>query len=195
MRQKIPRRLTDRERTLWAQVTRALTPLERRPASVEPPPSPPPPPPPPSPSSEPSRPAVPRPVRPLPAPAVVEAKPAPPPRLDRRFKQRLARGLIAIDARIDLHGLTQAEAFAQLTAFLRRARRDGARTVLVITGKGTAYDQEAPARGVLRRQVPLWLSASALREAVIAFAPAAAEHGGAGALYVRLRRGERSERA
>jgi DNA-nicking Smr family endonuclease len=188
MRQKIPRRLTDRERTLWAQVTRALTPLERRPASVEPPP-----PPPPSPS--PSRPAVPRPVRPLPAPAVVEAKAAPTPRLDRRFKQRLARGIIAIDARIDLHGLTQAEAFAQLTAFLRRARRDGARTVLVITGKGTAREQDAPARGVLRRQVPLWLSASTLREAVIAFAPAAAEHGGAGALYVRLRRGERSERA
>jgi DNA-nicking Smr family endonuclease len=184
MRQKIPRPLTDRERTLWAQVTRALTPLERRPASVEPSPSLP------SPSAEPSRPAGPRPVRPLPAPAVVEAKAAPA-RLDRRFKQRLARGLIAIDARIDLHGLTQAEAFAQLTAFLRRARRDGARTVLVITGKGTPGDPDAPPRGVLRRQVPLWLSGSALREAVIAFAPAAAEHGGDGALYVRLRRGER----
>jgi DNA-nicking Smr family endonuclease len=185
MRQKIPRPLTDRERTLWAQVTRALTPLERRPASVEPSPSLP------SPSAEPSRPAGPRPVRPLPAPAVVEAKVAPAARLDRRFKQRLARGLIAIDARIDLHGLTQAEAFAQLTAFLRRARRDGARTVLVITGKGTPGDPDAPPRGVLRRQVPLWLSGSALREAVIAFAPAAAEHGGDGALYVRLRRGER----
>jgi len=63
--------------------------------------------------------------------------------------------------------------------------------VLVITGKGGAEDGDASARGVLRRQVPLWLSASGLREAVIAFAPAAAEHGGAGALYVRLRRSAR----
>ena len=113
------------------------------------------------------------------------------PRLDRRLKQRLGRGLIAIDARIDLHGLTQAEAFGQLSAFLRRARRDGARTVLVITGKGGMGDGDGPPRGVLRRQVPLWLSATGLREGVIAFAPAHAEHGGSGALYVRLRRGER----
>jgi DNA-nicking Smr family endonuclease len=126
-----------------------------------------------------------------PTPAATEVKAGPAARLDRRLRQRLARGIIAIDARIDLHGLTQAEAFAQLTAFLRRARRDGARTVLVITGKGGAGDRDASARGVLRRQVPLWLSSSGLREAVIAFAPAAAEHGGTGALYVRLRRGER----
>ena len=104
-------------------------------------------------------------------------------------KTSLGRGVIALDARIDLHGLTQAEAFAQLTAFLRRARREGARTVLVITGKGAMGDGEG--RGVLRRQVPLWLSSAGLREGVIAFAPAHAEHGGSGALYVRLRRGER----
>jgi len=111
------------------------------------------------------------------------------PRLDRRLTQRLARGRIAIDARIDLHGLTQAEAFAQLTAFLRRAHRAGARTVLVITGKGAIGESEG--RGVLRRQMPLWLSSSGLREGVIAFAPAHAEHGGSGALYVRLRRAQR----
>jgi DNA-nicking Smr family endonuclease len=126
-----------------------------------------------------------------PAPSAPETQAAPAARLDRRLKQRLARGLIAIDARIDLHGLTQAEAFAQLTAFLRRARRDGARTVLVITGKGGDGDRDGPPRGVLRRQVPLWLSSGGLREAVIAFASAAPEHGGTGALYVRLRRGER----
>jgi DNA-nicking Smr family endonuclease len=177
MRQRVPRRLTDGERTLWAQVTRALKPLPRRPPAVEPAPAP---------ASKPLRPPAP----PRPAPVATEAKAGPVARLDRRLKQRLARGLTAVDARIDLHGLTQAEAFAQLTAFLRRARRAGARTVLVITGKGAAGDRDAP-RGVLRRQVPLWLSSSGLRDAVIAFAPAAAEHGGSGALYVRLRRGER----
>jgi DNA-nicking Smr family endonuclease len=176
------RRLTDRERTLWAQVTRALTPLQRRSPAVETPP-----PPPPAPDAEPPRP--PGQLVPARRPAGADAKPAPVPRLDRRLKQRLGRGRIAIDARIDLHGLTQAEAFAQLTAFLHRARRDGARTVLVITGKGVMGEREG--RGVLRRQVPLWLSATGLREGVIAFAPAHAEHGGSGALYVRLRRGER----
>ena len=187
MRHRVPRRLSDRERALWAQVTRALTPLQRRPSAVDPPP-------PPDQCGEPPKPprAGPAAVAPRrPVPVVAEAKAAPVPRLDRRFKQRLARGLIAIDARIDLHGLTQAEAFAQLTAFLRRARHEGARTVLVITGKGAPRDLEEPARGVLRRQVPLWLSTSGLREGVIAFAPAHAEHGGAGALYVRLRRLDR----
>ena len=176
MNKRVPRRLTDRERSLWAQVTRALTPLQRRSPAVET-------------STPPPIPEPPPPGRAVPRPAVAAAKPAPVPRLDRRLKQRLGRGVIAIDARIDLHGLTQAEAFAQLTAFLRRARREGARTVLVITGKGAMGDGER--RGVLRRQVPLWLSSTGLREGVIAFAPAHAEHGGSGALYVRLRREER----
>ena len=183
MNERVPRRLTDGERSLWAQVTRALTPLQGRPPPVAA-----------APAAEPLGP--PRPGRaPVPrgvAPLAPEPKPAPPSRLDRRFTQRLARGLIAIDARIDLHGLTQAEAHAQLTAFLRRGRREGARTVLVITGKGAASDaDDGPPRGVLRRQVPLWLSASGLREGVIAFAPAHPEHGGSGALYVRLRRNAR----
>jgi DNA-nicking Smr family endonuclease len=179
MNKRVPRRLTERERTLWAQVTRALTPLQRRSPAVETAT------PPPVPDPQPPQP----PGRAAPRPAVAAPKPAPVPRLDRRLKQRLGRGGIAIEARIDLHGLTQAEAFAQLTAFLRRARREGARTVLVITGKGAMGDGEG--RGVLRRQVPLWLSSTGLREGVIAFAPAHAEHGGSGALYVRLRRGER----
>jgi DNA-nicking Smr family endonuclease len=176
MTEKVPRSLTDKERALWAHVTRALTPLPRGP-SVEP--------------------VTPEKARAVPAAASPPRAPAPGtgaaavPELDRRLKQRLARGLIAIDARIDLHGLTQAEAFAQLTRFLRRARRGGARMVLVITGKGGSSDGDFQGRGVLRRQVPLWLSSGELREVVVAFGPAAAGHGGAGALYVRLRRPDR----
>jgi len=182
MNKRVPRRLTDRERTLWAQVTRALTPLQPRSPANPPPPLP-------SPAPDPQSPQPPGRAVPVRRSAVADAKPTPVPRLDRRFKQRLGRGLIGLDARIDLHGLTQAEAFAQLSAFLRRARREGARTVLVITGKGAMGEPDG--RGVLRRQVPLWLSSRGLREGVIAFAPAHAEHGGNGALYVRLRRGER----
>jgi DNA-nicking Smr family endonuclease len=106
--------------------------------------------------------------------------------LARREKQHLARGRTAIDARIDLHGMTQAQAHGALAHFLRRAQHDGAKFVLVVTGKGArSADQE---RGVLRRQVPHWLRLPDLREVVLGFEEAHVAHGGEGALYVRLRR-------
>jgi DNA-nicking Smr family endonuclease len=108
--------------------------------------------------------------------------------IDRRLKQKLARGREAIDASIDLHGLTQAEAHAALAHFLRRARADGARLVLVITGKGARTDDFTADRGVLRRQVPLWLRSVELRDYVVGFDSAHVAHGGEGALYVRIRR-------
>jgi DNA-nicking Smr family endonuclease len=109
-------------------------------------------------------------------------------RLDRRQKQRLARGTQAIDARIDLHGRSQAEAHAALLRFLRRAQGNRAKFVLVITGKGTRGRSDGEARGVLQRQVPLWLSLPEFRPYVIGFEPAGLSHGGEGALYVRVRR-------
>ena len=107
--------------------------------------------------------------------------------------ERLARGRANIDARIDLHGLTQAEAHAALLRFLHRAQAEGARFVLVITGKGTpaTAGTQHPAsgeRGVLRRQVPLWLGLPEFRSCVLGFDGAHVGHGGDGALYVRLRR-------
>ena len=118
------------------------------------------------------------------------AKPSPPPlaALARREKQKIARGRTAIDARIDLHGMTQAQAHAALLRFLRRAQDDGAKFVLVVTGKGSRTADGASERGVLRRQVPLWLGLPELRDAVIGFEEAHVAHGGEGALYVRLRR-------
>jgi DNA-nicking Smr family endonuclease len=124
--------------------------------------------------------------------AVVQArivKPSIPPPLAplaRREKQQLARGRVDIDARIDLHGMTQAEAHMRLVRFLRRVQSDGAKFVLVITGKGARTSD--PDRGVLRRQVPLWLQLPDLRDAVVGFEEAHVAHGGEGALYVRLRR-------
>jgi DNA-nicking Smr family endonuclease len=117
--------------------------------------------------------------------------PKPPPRLEpleRRQKQRLARGIEPIDDRLDLHGKTQHEAYAALLRFLRRAQSDGARFVLVITGKGSGARDDRSERGVLKRQVPLWLRLPELRAHVSAFEPAHVGHGGEGALYVRLRR-------
>jgi DNA-nicking Smr family endonuclease len=105
--------------------------------------------------------------------------------IDRRAKQRLARGTQAIDARIDLHGRTQGEAHAALLRFLHRAQANGAKTVLVITGKGRTPASE---RGVLKRQVPMWLALPEFRSLVVGFGDAAIGHGGEGALYVRVRR-------
>ncbi len=104
--------------------------------------------------------------------------------------QRVARGRDAIDARIDLHGMTQREAHGELLSFLRHAQADGARVVLIVTGKGARPDTGGGSseRGVLRRQVPMWLALPEFRLLVVAFEEAHAGHGGQGALYVRLRR-------
>jgi len=135
-------------------------------------------------------------------------KPAAPPRttlpktppplvpIERRKARRIARGHVEIDARLDLHGLRQADAERRLRAFLLRARADGLRTVLVITGKGSERDAgddsntaiDRSARGVLRRSVPLWLEAPELRDSVAGIAPAHIRHGGSGALYIHLRK-------
>jgi DNA-nicking Smr family endonuclease len=121
-----------------------------------------------------------------PARAVAPALP-PLSAIDRRARQKIARGHVEIGARIDLHGMKQHEAKERLSAFLHRAQAGGKSLVLVITGKGTAAPQGAE-RGVLRRAVPLWLALPELRPLVIGFEKAAPSHGGAGALYVRIRK-------
>ena len=107
--------------------------------------------------------------------------PTPNARLDPKSRRRLARGTIAIDARIDLHGLTAVRARARLTSFLTAAAQARNKWVLVITGKGRAGD------GVLRREVPRWIVQPPLDRLVVAYELAAAAHGGDGALYLRLR--------
>lgn len=102
--------------------------------------------------------------------------------IDDKTARKLSKGRLAIDARIDLHGMTQAAAHRALEQFILEARHAGYRMVLVITGKGRSGD------GVLRQQVPLWLRAAPLLAHVSGFREAHITHGGAGALYVRLRK-------
>jgi DNA-nicking Smr family endonuclease len=117
---------------------------------------------------------------------------------DRKNVKKLKRGKIEIEARIDLHGMRQAEAHAALIRFIHGSASMGRRWVLVITGKGApsrhAHDDVElpfgePARGVLKRSVPMWLSEPDVRGLIVSFTEAAPEHGGTGALYVHLRRG------
>lgn len=116
--------------------------------------------------------------------------PAPPPPLaplGRRERSQLSRGRKDIDARLDLHGMTQTRAHRVLLSFLHHAQADGMSFVLVITGKGHTVGAESE-RGVLRRQVPQWLGLPEFRSLVIGFEEAHIGHGGEGALYVRMRR-------
>jgi DNA-nicking Smr family endonuclease len=105
------------------------------------------------------------------------------PGLDRRSAERLRRGQLRVEARLDLHGMTQDEAHRALDGFLARAQDQGKRCVLVITGKGGGERG-----GVLRAAVPRWLGEAPNRGRVLATAPAQPKDGGAGALYLLLRR-------
>ena len=119
-------------------------------------------------------------------------KPALPPLapVERKTLLALRRGRKDVDSVIDLHGMRQEEAHFALLRFLHRAQGSGHGLVLVITGKGGAAVEHGlfEERGVLRRMVPHWLRLPDLRSLVIGFEEASPQHGGSGALYVRLRR-------
>jgi len=127
------------------------------------------------------------------------AEPPPLAAFDRRTAQRLSRGQLEPDARIDLHGHGVEMARMQLYHFLEGQRRQGNRLVLVITGKGaspfarhtlhgTGFFHSPEREGRLRREVPGWLHENIFREHVSGFQPAHPRHGGGGAFYLRLRR-------
>ncbi|MEY9402406.1 DNA-nicking Smr family endonuclease [Bradyrhizobium japonicum] len=178
-----PRRraLSEEERALWDAVAKQVKPLRKhRVAKTHGPPRTEPSPAAPVTRSAPS----PRPI--AAAPAVRVVKPAMPPLapLGKRERTKLSRGRSEIEARLDLHGMTQIRAHRALTGFLHRAHDDGLTFVLVITGKGRSGGES----GVLRRQVPEWLSLPEFRAFVVGFEEAHIGHGGEGALYVRIRR-------
>jgi DNA-nicking Smr family endonuclease len=182
----IRRGLSPEERALWAKVRRSVRPLDGgraldaderedrdgNPLASEP-----------LVERQPPGQAPPRPGR---RSTAVSTPPAPPlAPLEPKARRRLARGAAEPEARLDLHGMWQASAFHALAAFLRQAQARGARTVLVITGKGRDDD---PDSGVLRQVVPKWLAEPHFRQLVVGFEGAARRHGGEGAFYVRLRR-------
>jgi DNA-nicking Smr family endonuclease len=179
MRKRRDRALSEEEIAVWAHVARSVKPFSGRMIPE------------PAPIVSPPEAEAPQAVAPsLPPPSVVR-KPALAPLvpLERRTLQALRRGRQGPEAVIDLHGLRQDEAHDRLRAFLHREHREGARLVLVITGKGAAGTMfGGEERGVLKRVVPHWLRLPDLRPIVMGFEDAALNHGGTGALYVRLRR-------
>lgn len=177
-----PRRrvVTPEEARIWRAVTQDVAPLAGQaivpiaaadpvaePAAV--------PPPPPS-----MRPAAPPPPVKRELPSLSHGQT---PGLDRRSSERMKKGEMVIDGRLDLHGLSQDLAHAELSAFVGRAFEAGRRCLLVITGKGTRQGS-----GVLRANVPRWLNQTPLRDRILGFSHARPQHGGEGALYVLIRR-------
>jgi len=194
-------RLSSEEHALWEHTARSIAPIKGKKGRVHPAavdadaPAPPP-------HAEKAKASAARKTGPAATPARPPAIATPPPptpaelKLERRKSRKLSSGRIEIEARIDLHGMRQAEAHSALIRFLHRAYAGGRRWVLVITGKGapqrTAHQerlaQEGEERGVLRRNVPRWLAEPDLAPIVIGFTTAAVNHGGEGALYVHVRK-------
>jgi DNA-nicking Smr family endonuclease len=177
------RQLSSEERRLWSHVARHVKPMKGK-ALPEP-----------EPEEATATALVPQilsaPPAPLP-PLPPQKKPSLPPLapVERKTLVALRRGRKDVDSVIDLHGMHQEEAHFALMSFLHRAQSSGYGLVLVITGKGGSISGGGmfEERGVLRRMVPHWLRLSDLRSLVIGFEEASPQHGGSGALYVRLRR-------
>jgi DNA-nicking Smr family endonuclease len=114
-----------------------------------------------------------------------------PVQMDAKDYGRMIKGKLKPESRLDLHGMTMAEAHPELVAFILGAQAVGKRLVLVITGKGKERDEgyAIPVRhGILRHQVPQWLALPPMAQAILQVTPAHLKHGGHGAYYVYLRR-------
>lgn len=194
------RRLRPDELELWSQVARTADPIHPAPKRPKTPPK-----------SAPARADAP-PQRPAPAPVqhfrmgekAARAQPghdvlpglesrlkSQPVTMDHKAYGRLKRGKLTPEAKIDLHGMTADRAHGALTGFILRAHGQGKRLVLVITGKGRQGAEEGPIpvrRGVLRHNVPHWLSVPPLAGLVLQVTNAHNRHGGGGAYYVYLRK-------
>lgn len=171
--------LSGEDWTLWNFVTRSIRPLSgRREISLP---------------EKPVKPAPENRVSPPPRPFTpdIRLKETPTPAasgdgggIDRRTLEKLRRGQLPLEGFLDLHGLRQGEAQAQLTRFLTDGYHAGRRCVLVITGKGSRNGEA----GILRRMVPLWLEMPPLSPMILSHCQARQKDGGDGAFYVLLRR-------
>ncbi len=190
------RRLAPEDLYLWRLVTQSVTKLrEDAPKPAPPPPAP----------AEPPAPAA----KSKSKKGRIPASPLPPPRkaepktlitghvadMDRSTADKLRRGRLEIEGRLDLHGMTAAQAQAAVGRFIAASHHLGRRCVLIITGKGMRSRAAAPwlraeegEDGVLRSGLPRWLNEPALRPLVLAVTPAQPQHGGQGAVYVMLKR-------
>lgn len=195
MSKRPPRHLRPEEEEIWQRVAQTATPLHKpgfpKPVEV-------------SPAPRKAKTPAKEPVSPFQigsaapgktghdlAPSLSERLARTPVAMDRKAFGKLQRGKLKPEGRLDLHGMTLSQAHPALNRFILGAHAQGKRLVLVITGKGKDRDAGGPIPerlGVLRHQVPHWLSIPPLAAAVLQVSPAHLRHGGSGAYYVYLRR-------
>lgn len=195
------RGLSDEEKALWDSVARQADPLKKkRPQPQKPEPA--------TPAPRPGKPSAPV-VAPDPMPkfrvgqtvdhhgmhdllpSLTEQIGRDPIRMDQKTHKKMTKGKLTPEARIDLHGMTLAEAHPELIHFIMTSQARGMRLVLVITGKGKDRDRGGPIPtrfGVLKHQVPQWLRMAPLAPSVLQVSQASLRHGGSGAYYVYLKR-------
>ena len=197
MTRRKPRGLDPDEQALWARVTETAKPLasEFKPKTVTLEPK----------SKENQRPKKKPPVAPFEigsaartstrahdlSPTLTEALSTQKRVMDKNAHKKMLRGKLHPEGRLDLHGLTVDRAHGALTSFILSAQASGKRLVLVITGKGREVRDNSPIptrTGILRHQVPHWLSLPPLSGVVLQVSEAHRTHGGSGAFYVYLRR-------
>lgn len=171
--------LSDEDRVLWNLVAKTAKPLKKSSFRAGAPETPKPTPVPQPAAATPAQQSAPLPA-PLPHKEHVAHK------FDVQTRDKLSRGRLPIEGRVDLHGMTQGEAYSLLLSFLSRAHGGGVRYVLVVTGKGSSSRGD----GVLRKSLPSWLKTQPFRHLVSGIDEASRHHGGGGAFYVRLRRRE-----
>ncbi|WP_255509564.1 Smr/MutS family protein [Oceaniovalibus sp. ACAM 378] len=196
VRGKLPPRLSAEDRALWRRVADQAVPMHPARSKPSYPPEPAPPPP------DPEPPRAPIPTFTM-GQRVRDTRPAfdlvPPVQqrlaqdrlnMDHKAFTRMRRGKLPVEGRVDLHGMTLAQANPTLTSFILGSQSMGRRLVLVITGKGSGkrHDPFGSGPGVLKRQVPQWLRMAPLSQAVLQVSEAHQSHGGSGAYYVYLRR-------
>jgi len=189
--QRSPRGLSADEAELWQRVARTVTPLHPpRAAPVV------------APASVASQPAVPAPVpkkvrgrvppeRVVPPPPPAPTRPLTANGLDSTWDRKLARGAIAPDVTIDLHGMGLDQAHGRLVGGIAQALAMGARVVLLVAGKHRPHgdhDARGERRGAIRAKLLDWLAASPHAGSIAAVRPAQQRHGGAGAVYIILRK-------
>jgi DNA-nicking Smr family endonuclease len=162
--------MTTEDEKLWRHVTQSVKPLGVKTAR-KPKPQPP--------AQKPVVHATRKPEKSFTLPVV----PLPKPLYDGATDRKLARGTLPVEAKLDLHGMTQDKAYAALRRFVARCEKQGKRTLLVITGKGLRTGG-----GVLKRMLPLWLEETDMRRKIVTLRAARPEDGGDGAFYIRLKK-------
>ncbi|MDB5667120.1 MAG: mismatch repair protein MutS [Alphaproteobacteria bacterium] len=175
------RRLNPDERALWDKVVASVKPLHRTVSAT--------------PEAQPPVQAAPavragprQPVAPLKERKATTTRPGPGVTLDGGWDKRLSRGLVQPDSTVDLHGHNLATAYDLLDRQLDRAIVNGARVLLLVTGKPPTDDRRPVGRGAIRAAVGDWLAASRHAGQIAAVRGAHPRHGGSGALYIVLRR-------